>query len=464
MGGNIKKLSHYELTIIVIFLAYFIVLSLLCLRRYGTFEYRSLDLGIFTQSLSSTLKGCFFYNTVEYQWYGVSSHFGVHNQPLLLLILPLYALFPSPKTLLILQAFALASSIPIAFELAREELGERGAFVLTLLYATNSSLLGIGFFEFHPVSLAVPLLLLSALLWRRGRKGAFLFTSMLVLAAKEDAPLGVLSLALYELLNDMPKSKLAGKKWLLGVMGLSLLWLVLSLKLIIPHFRTAGYIYTRLYDGFELDSRKILYFIVVNLTFGLFPLMRLRNLPLLALPWAESLLAVRETQTMIGFHYPYMIVPLSFIASVDTLRDRKLKDVLAPLLILSIITSLATYPLTSSPLLQDRYIVHAHLIEKPDDRDVLIWSILKALKKSNCSIYTQPRFYSSLANKLDVYLGVTNVDVLFFDMRTYEGRKFKKRFGKGIANYTLAYSKDGLELYVKRDKMGKCGVKSLPLR
>jgi len=404
MGGNIKKLSHYELTIIVIFLAYFIVLSLLCLRRYGAFEYRSLDLGIFTQSLSSTLKGCFFYNTVEYQWYGVSSHFGVHNQPLLLLILPLYALFPSPKTLLILQAFALASSIPIAFELAREELGERGAFVLTLLYATN------------------------------------------------------------ELLNDMPKSKLAGKKWLLGVMGLSLLWLVLSLKLIIPHFRTAGYIYTRLYDGFELDSRKILYFIVVNLTFGLFPLMRLRNLPLLALPWAESLLAVRETQTMIGFHYPYMIVPLSFIASVDTLRDRRLKDVLAPLLILSIITSLATYPLTSSPLLQDRYIVHAHLIEKPDDRDVLIWSILKALKKSNCSIYTQPRFYSSLANKLDVYLGVTNVDVLFFDMRTYEGRKFKKRFGKGIANYTLVYSKDGVELYVRRDRVGKCGVKSLPLR
>ncbi|ASJ10554.1 hypothetical protein A3L12_04200 [Thermococcus sp. P6] len=429
------------------------MLTWLCLERYDSFGYRSLDLGIFTQSLASTLKGRFFYNTVEYQWHGVTSHFGAHNQPILFLLLPLYALFPSPKTLLTVQSLALASSIYLAFELAENEVGEERALALTVLYALNSSLLGIGIFEFHPVSLAVPLLLLGVIMWRRGRKLGFLLISLLLLSVKEDTALGVLSLAAYEILRSTGtiKERLEKNRMLIGIALLSLVWLFLGIKLFIPHFRTGGYIYAGLYDGFKLDSRKLLYFMVVNLTFGLLPLLRPENTVLLALPWAESLLSVRGTQTMIGFHYAYMIVPLSFIASVDTVKGRDLKDVLTPLLIAGILTSMATYPITSSPLLQNRYVVYAHTIDRPDERDATIWKIINVLKNSNCSIYTQPEFYPPLAGRLDVYLGSTDADVLLFDTKTYNGRKFKRRFGKAIANYILAYSKEGIEVYVRKD-------------
>lgn len=458
MKHNVSTLSAYKLTTIVISLAYFAVLTWLCLERYDSFRYRSLDLGIFTQSLASTLKGRFFYNTVEYQWYGVTSHFGTHNQPVLFLLLPFYALLPSPKTLLTIQALALASSIFLAFELAGEQLDEKRAFALTVLYALNSSLFGVGLFEFHPVSLAVPLFLLGTIMCRRGKKREFLLVSLILLSIKEDTALGVLSLAAYEILRleGTIKERLRKNRLLVEIALLAFIWLLLGIKLIIPHFRTGGYIYTGLYDGFELDSRKLLYFIVVNLTFGLLPLMRLESIPLLALPWAESLFAVRETQTMIGFHYAYMIVPLSFIASVDTIKDRNLKDVIVPLLVLGLMTSLATYPLTSSPLLRDRYVVYVHLVDTPDERDTVIWGIINVLKNSNCSIYTQPDFYPPLAGRLDVYLGATDADVLLFDTKTYNGKKFKKRFGRGIANYTLAYSKDGIEVYVRKGKA--CGI------
>ncbi|MEX2752111.1 MAG: DUF2079 domain-containing protein, partial [Candidatus Freyarchaeota archaeon] len=79
---------------------YTLVFSYFTVLKYYTFDTFAGDLGIFEQSLWSTLQyGFFLYNTPE-----LGVHFKTHFDPILLLFLPFYSVYPSPLTLLVLQS------------------------------------------------------------------------------------------------------------------------------------------------------------------------------------------------------------------------------------------------------------------------------------------------------------------------------------------------------------------------
>ncbi|WP_457741990.1 DUF2079 domain-containing protein [Thermococcus sp.] len=329
-----------------------LVMIHLSFLKFEDFLYSSLDLGIFTQSLAGFLKGRPLFNTVEWQLYGVSNHFGVHFQPILYLLVPVFKLFPSAKTLLTVQSLALGISVLLAYILAKRVLNEGLAIVLTVLYAFNSSLIGINLFEFHPVSLAVPLFLLAAVFLVEGRERAFILTSLLLLLVKEDTFLGVASLSLWWALRDSFSLESIKRNLRFIILAvLSVLYGVIVIKLVIPYFGN-GYIYNGLYRHPAINGRKIIYFLLFNLSFGLFPLFLSRNWVLLTLPWLENLLASRPSQYSFGFHYPYMLVPLSFIGAVFTIRElremRALRKTLAVLIALALIASWATMPVAKT--------------------------------------------------------------------------------------------------------------------
>ncbi len=343
------QLSSYDITAVFVALIYSLITVQLSLTKLHSFRYSSLDLGIFTQSLAGFFHGKPLFNTVEWQIHGAPNHFGVHFQPILLLLVPVFRVFPSPKTLLVLQSLALGSSVFLAYILAKKVLDERLGVVLTVLYALNSSLVGINLFEFHPVSLAVPLFILAVYLLIDGNILAFYATSVLLLLTKEDAFLGVTSLALWWALRDglTPDSPKRNRNFLIHA-GLTIVYGIIVIRIVIPHFGN-GYIYGSLYSHPSLGSKKALYFFLFNLTFGLMPLFRPRNALLLTLPWLENLLASRPSQTAFGFHYPYMLVPLSFIATVFTLKELNLQKAITVLLILGIIASFSTMPVAEKP-------------------------------------------------------------------------------------------------------------------
>ncbi|ASJ16621.1 hypothetical protein A3L04_05825 [Thermococcus chitonophagus] len=404
---------------VIIATLHFIILTTLSLIKYENLQYCSLDLGIFTQSLSSILHGMFLYNTVEFQMYGASTHFAVHFQPILLLIFPLFAVFKSPITLLILQSFALAISVLIAYLIAME-VNEEIALPVTILYACNSSLIGIGLFEFHPVSLAVPLLLLSFLALLKRESKLFYVTSALTLSVKEDAFLGILGILAWDTLKNG-----VSRRKIIEVLCV-LFYGILVIKVVIPLFG-GRYIYESLYKSINIDQRKLLYFITVNATFSFLPFLDYESVILLFLPWLESLLSSRPTQTMIGFHYSYMIVPLSFIASVYGAKKLN-KRALGGLVVAGILVSLATLPITFSPNKEDLSVVHyARLHQYP--RKNAFWELIKLV---NGSVYTQPRFYAPLSTKIDVYVYPrgAKVEYILLDMTTYRGRIWLKRFGR----------------------------------
>ncbi|NJE49778.1 DUF2079 domain-containing protein [Thermococcus sp. 9N3] len=448
------RLSAYDITAVLIALFYSLVMIHLSLLKFKYFRYTSFDLGIFTQSFAGFLHGRPWFNTVEWQVHGVTSHFGVHFQPIMYALIPLFKLFPSAKTFLVVQSLALGTSVFLAYLLAKKVLNERLALALTGLYAFNSSLIGINLFEFHPVSLAVPLFLLAAVLLVDGREREFFATSAILLSVKEDTFLGVASLSLWWAFRDgFSIEELEKNRRFLVFAAIPVLYGVIVIKLIIPYFGK-GYIYGSLYKHVHLTGRKLAYFLLFNLSFGLLPLFLPRNWVLLTLPWLENLLASRASQYSFGFHYPYMLVPLSFLGTVYVLKElefRHLKRILSVLLVLGFITSWATMPIAETPPKEPFSLVYYSILE-PLPGYKTAWEVIDVLLKTNLSIYTQPAFYPALAVKENVYVYPAGIkpDLVFVDVRTYHGRLYLKRLREMVRNnYVLVYSKNGIELYAR---------------
>ncbi len=112
-----------------------ILFGTLALLRHSTFHSTASDLAVFDQVLWNTIHGRFMESTMSLARCEPHSFFGDHFSPALLLIVPLYALFPHPETLIVVQTIALALGVWPIYLLARRSLlivGSIVVFVVTL--------------------------------------------------------------------------------------------------------------------------------------------------------------------------------------------------------------------------------------------------------------------------------------------------------------------------------------------
>jgi uncharacterized membrane protein len=145
-------------------ITYSVVLSYLSVLRYETFT-DAWDFGGFVQSIADATRGGFFLQTIDayfakgFPQIEVISFMGLHFSPILYLLVPIYALFPYPPTLLVVQTVALAlGGLPV-YWLAKKHLGTFAGFVFLVVYLTYPPLIGINLTDFHPESFLVPSLL-----------------------------------------------------------------------------------------------------------------------------------------------------------------------------------------------------------------------------------------------------------------------------------------------------------------
>jgi len=446
----VKKVKIFSIVLPLIYTSFMLYVTY---KVYNGLRYRSLDLGIFTQSLYSLSEGKLFYNTVEFQLYEVHTHFGVHFQPILFLLTPLFLIKRDAYTLIIIQTLALGTSVYLAYKLAVKELGEKKGFALAILYSCNSSLISINVFEFHPVSLAVPLFLL-AYKFLREESPLFYVISTLILLTKEDAFLGVLSITAWKILKEgLSVETLKKNKKIILFTILTLLYGIFTIKVVIPKFG-GEYIYSNLYMEPRLDRRKLTYFLLFNLTFALLPLLNFFAILSLLPPWLECLLASRESQTMFGFHYPYMLVPLSFVISLDVAKKLDWK-ILRNLAILGVISSLITLPITNHLPKEQNPLVYPTVITPIPGKEAS-WEAIKITRELEGPIYTQPEFYPALATRLDVYVYPKNVKpkIILVNLNTYYGRRALERikaFRVNLSEYKKVFEKDGVLIMVRKD-------------
>jgi uncharacterized membrane protein len=192
------------------------------------------QLGLFSQSTWTQLHGHVYANSHETIDGSLGSHFGIHFSPTLLIVAPIYALFPSPLILLGLQSLAL-SLIPLPlFHLLRHRVSATAALVLALATLAIPAFALAGPLDFRDQNL-LPVLLLGVL-WAieaRSTRVAFVL-ALAALGVREDTGLTLAALGIYAMIRG------AGARVGLGMIALGIAWFVVVTNFVIPRFSSPG--------------------------------------------------------------------------------------------------------------------------------------------------------------------------------------------------------------------------------
>lgn len=326
--------------LIAAMLIYIVVMGLQSILRYVTFKATAFDLGNMDQVIWNTIHGRpFQFTNQAVDWYGPPNRLAVHVEPILLPISLLYAFHADPRVLLIFQTLVLAAGAPAVFLITRRYLPSWPmiAAVMSGAYLLSPAVLGINVFDFHPDSVATPLLLYAILALTCRRYTWFLVLCFLTCACKEDMPLAVALLGI-----------LLIWKYKLPRLGLTLLfggalWAFIAFKVVIPHFyvgvqannfwyRYETYGSTPLVAVINLLIHPWLIFtevLTLERVFYLFSLLRSTGfLAILAPEWllpalpklASNILSTNQPNYSGVYHYNAAIVPFVMLSAIHGTR------------------------------------------------------------------------------------------------------------------------------------------------
>ncbi len=186
--------------LIVVMLVYALEMSHQAVLRYDTFKATAFDLGNMDQVIWNTIHGRWFQFTNQAtDYYGPPTRLAVHFEPIILPLSLLYLFYADPRILLVFQTLVLVSGALPVFLLTRKYLPEWPilAALMVVAYLLSPALLGLNIFDFHPISLATPLLLYAMLALDHKRYGWFILACILAAMCKEDIPLTIAVLGLF---------------------------------------------------------------------------------------------------------------------------------------------------------------------------------------------------------------------------------------------------------------------------
>lgn len=191
--------------------------------RHG-FAERSADEAIFENLLWNVVHGNGLRTSVE----GGLPHLAVHFSPVLYLLAPLYAVFPSMHVVHFLAA-ALAAFAGYRFHrhVART-LDERSALPATIAFLLCPTLVLQTFMEFHEQALAILPITLLLVSWSQERRSRTLWAALALLTVREDNALLVIALGVVSLFD--PRRRMTGG--LLAILGIG--WLVSWRAVMLP--------------------------------------------------------------------------------------------------------------------------------------------------------------------------------------------------------------------------------------
>lgn len=292
--------------------------------------YGGIDLAIYTQALSETIDGRLFNLTIH-----PHNYFGDHLELIVFFLVPLFALVPSPLTLLVVQVLALASaSIPI-WHLTRRRFSWPWAPLLAVaVYLIHPLVWNAALFEFHALPFAIPLLFWALLAFESRqwwRFFALLFTTLLV---REDLSLAAVGFGLLALLERR------SMRWSVVPIVLGLVWLKASLTVIGYFNGEQGYKFLALYAWLGPDLRSMLLNMLTHpwLVLGrLVGITRIIGLLGMLLPFAFlpalaprvliagslffiQLLLIGVGENTLRTHYLAPLLPFLFVASLDAIN------------------------------------------------------------------------------------------------------------------------------------------------
>ncbi len=254
--------------------AFFVLCLVLTLHRYYSF-YASFDQGIFNQVFWNNLHGRFFQSSLSSSLSTNVVHsgevptvyyhrLGQHFTPALLLWLPIYALFPSPATLTVLQVTLITAAGLVLYALARQYLEPPLAAMITASYYAANAVIGPTLCNFHDIC-QTPLFIFGLLLAMEKRRWwLFWVLAVLILAVREDSGVELFGVGVYMVLSKrFPRAGLAVCTLSFGYMlGLTNLIMPLFSQDISQRFMMERF--GQYADGDEASTVQIIWGIVSN--------------------------------------------------------------------------------------------------------------------------------------------------------------------------------------------------------
>lgn len=282
------------------------------LLRHAEFQTGGYDLGIFEQAVRSYTEGRSPVSDLIAPGYLLP---GDHFHPILVVLVPFYALWRGPETLLVVQSLLLATSAIPVTRCAIRQLGQRCGTVTGVGYVLSYGLLTAASFDFHEICFAVPLVALCGEHLLSGRWNAAVLCALPLILVKEDLPVTVAAVGVYLVLK---RRLVLGSMTVLVGIGTS----ALVVLVVLPALSASGhYAFGDKFDAAALGAGLLTKAVTLLVLLAPTALLAVCSpLAILALPTLAWRFASSDTlywQT--GFHYDAVLVPIIFLAALDGL-------------------------------------------------------------------------------------------------------------------------------------------------
>jgi uncharacterized membrane protein len=295
--------------------AVFLVSSVLSLSRYLRVSPASWDLGIFTEAVRRYahlqapivhIKGTGF------------DLLGDHFHPILALLGPVFRIFPSPATLLLVQAGLTAISVIPIYRAARLLLGQSEARLMCAAYGFSWGLAAMNAYDFHEVCIAVPLLAASLSSLVRSKVRETVLWALPLVFVKEDqgltlVALGVVMAIFYHLRREGIVVAYWGIAW--TTVAVYLIIPLLDPAHVYPYWKNGGHLSGLLTTGLWTKLPTLVFVLLPTAFAALWSPIALVALPALLLRFISGESLFWGT----AGHYNATLMPIVFVAAIDGL-------------------------------------------------------------------------------------------------------------------------------------------------
>jgi uncharacterized membrane protein len=317
--------------VLALWAGYAVFFSRLSIVNHWALNTRTVSLGfydnIFWHSAHGHPLGCSFMKA--------GYHGSAHFDPILVLVSPLYLLYPRAELLLVLQSVWLGAGVVPVYLIARARSASRpAAAALSAMFVGYPALHGANLYEFHSLTLVVPIGLWLLCFLERGAGAGYWIALAAALLVREDVPILAGFVGIYAVRSGRPRVGwitivasivyfVAVKRWGMTspdvfMTGNDAYAFAFNYDDLIPNHDGAGGLVISLLTnpafvlGAMVTAPKLLYLAMLFVPLAFLPFFARPGRVMLVWGLLFALLASRPALYGIHFHYPSLIIPVAF--------------------------------------------------------------------------------------------------------------------------------------------------------
>ena len=283
------------------------------LREYQSLNFNYYDSGWFANPVFNFINGFGFVNSEI----GLSE-FADHFSPNLLLLSPLFSLYPNPAILIIIKIIAYILSFYLIYRICLlHNFDKNLTYFIILLFSINIGVINYMGFEFQTSNLTIPFIFIVFILLEKNKILPAYLLGIFICGFKETSGFALVSIGLLDFFYN---KKTRGISY-------SIFFFILTLiifKMLMPLLSGTNLnVNDSIFDPFCCKQEKTGFIIYILSTLGFIFLFSPKAILVLIPSLASSLLGNRPGSHSLTFHYQDMAMAISFCLLVKILSVNK---------------------------------------------------------------------------------------------------------------------------------------------